>query len=50
MMVAEWKSLHRAGVPFEQKANIKDFIHKSQRNQWQLNKNISLNPCSIFFS
>lgn len=50
MMVAEWKSLHRAGVPLEQKANKQDFIHKSQRNQWQLNKNIYLNPCSIFFS
>lgn len=39
MMVAEWKSLHRAGVPFQQKANIQDFVHKSQRNQWKL-KNI----------
>lgn len=46
MMVAEWKSLQRAGVSFEQKTNQQAFIHKSKINEF---KNISLNPCSRSF-
>lgn len=38
MMVAEWKSLHRAGVPFEQKTNVQAFIHKNEINKWNLKK------------